>query len=154
MAIYFIDSSVLVKRYISEIGSTWVLELFNPMLDNEVFVAAITGVEIIAATIRRARGKSISATDAALICKQFRNDLQTEYQIIQITEDVIISGMMLAETYGLRGYDAIQLAVGCAVNSLCVASGLPPIIFVSADNELNSAAYSESLLVENPNKQS
>jgi predicted nucleic acid-binding protein len=25
MAVYFVDSSALVKRYISEIGSTWVL---------------------------------------------------------------------------------------------------------------------------------
>lgn len=42
--------------------------------------------------------------------------------------------MVLSETYGLRGYDAIQLAAGRAVNSLCIANGLPPIIFVSADN--------------------
>ncbi len=33
--------------------------------------------------------------------------------------------MVLAETYGLRGYDAIQLAAGRAVNILCLASGLP-----------------------------
>ena len=49
MATYFIDSSALVKRYISEIGSVWISSLFDPALKNEVFVAAITGVEIIAA---------------------------------------------------------------------------------------------------------
>lgn len=65
MAIYFIDSSALVKRYVSETGSVWVLGLFNPTLNHEVFVAAITGVEIVAAITRRARGGSISATDAA-----------------------------------------------------------------------------------------
>ncbi len=59
--------------------------------------------------------------------------------------------MVLAEQQGLRGYDAVQLAASCAVNTLCTASGLPPIIFVSADNELNLAAASERLLVENPN---
>jgi hypothetical protein len=47
MAIYFLGSSALVKRYISETGSAWVLELFDPTLDNEFFVAAITGVEIV-----------------------------------------------------------------------------------------------------------
>ena len=41
MTIYYLDSSALVKRYISEVGSTWVLELFDPALDNEIFVAAI-----------------------------------------------------------------------------------------------------------------
>ncbi|MEH2022679.1 type II toxin-antitoxin system VapC family toxin [Nostoc sp.] len=63
MAIYFIDSSALVKRYISETGSAWVLELFNPTLNNEVFIAAITSVEIIAAITRRSRGGNISITD-------------------------------------------------------------------------------------------
>ncbi|MEH1937706.1 MAG: hypothetical protein V7L14_29155 [Nostoc sp.] len=31
MAVYFLDSSALVKRYISEIGSVWVLGLFDPI---------------------------------------------------------------------------------------------------------------------------
>lgn len=151
MAFYFIDSSALVKRYISETGSIWVLGLFDPIVNNEVFIAAITGVEIVAAITRRTRSGSISATDAVTVCNQFRKDLQTEYQIIEITESVIISGMTLAQTYGLRGYDAVQLAAGCAVNALCLANRLPPMVFVSSDNELNVAASSEGLIVENPN---
>ncbi|MDB9309027.1 hypothetical protein PN471_10325 [Aphanizomenon sp. CS-733/32] len=66
MAIYFIDSSALVKRYVNEIGSAWMLGLFDPSLKNEVFIAAITGVEIIAAITRRSRSRSISMTDAIL----------------------------------------------------------------------------------------
>ena len=151
MAIYFIDSSALVKRYISEIGSAWVLGLFDPTLKNEVFIAAITGVEIIAAITRRSRSGSISITDANLIRNQFKTDFQQEYQIVEITDTIINSGMVLSESYGLRGYDAIQLAAGRAINSLCIANGLPSIIFVSADNELNAAVVSEGLIIENPN---
>ena len=151
MAVYFLDSSALVKRYISEVGSKWILELFDSTQDNEVFIAAITAVEIIAAITRRTRGGSISDADATLAWNQFKSDLQTDYQIVEITEEVINSGMLLAEKRGLRGYDAVQLAAGCAVNSLCIASGLSPVIFVSADNELNLAAAQEGLSVENPN---
>jgi uncharacterized protein len=151
MAIYFLDSSALVKRYISEAGSVWVLGLFDPTLDNEFFVAAITGVEIVAAITRRARNGSIAATDAALVCNQLRSDLQSDYQVIEITEGIINSGMILAEAQRLRGYDAVQLAAGCAVNELCIDNGLSPIILVSADDELNLAAANEGLLVENPN---
>ena len=152
MAIYFVDSSALVKRYISEADSKWVLELFDFTQDNEIFIAAITAVEIIAAITRRARSGSINIADAKLVCNQFKSDLQTDYQIVEITEEVINSGMLLAEKRGLRGYDAVQLAAGYAVNSLCIASGLSPVIFVSADNELNLAAAQEGLSVENPNK--
>ncbi|MBD2614081.1 MAG: type II toxin-antitoxin system VapC family toxin [Nostoc sp. GBBB01] len=151
MARYFIDSSALVKRYISETGSAWVLGLFDPTLNNEVFIAAITGVEIIAAITRRSRSGSISITDATIIRNQFRSDLQKDYQIIEITENVINYGMALSEIYGLRGYDAIQLAAGRAVNTLCIANGLPSITFVSADNELNTAVVNEGLKIENPN---
>lgn len=151
MAIYFIDSSALVKRYISEIGSAWVLGLFDPALNNEVFIAAITSVEIIAAITRRSRSGSISITDATIIRNQFKSDLRKDYQIVEITESIINSGMALSEISGLRGYDAIQLAAGRAVNSLCIANGLPPITFVSADNELNAAVVGEGLMIENPN---
>ncbi|QLE55870.1 type II toxin-antitoxin system VapC family toxin [Nostoc sp. TCL26-01] len=151
MTIYFLDSSALVKRYVSEVGSLWVLSLFNPVLSNEIFIAAITGVEIIAAVTRRARGESISFVDAKLLCNQLRNDLQTEYQIVEITENIIISAMALAETYGLRGYDAIQLATCLAVNVLSIANSLPSVTLISADKELNLAASSEGLVIENPN---
>jgi predicted nucleic acid-binding protein len=153
MGIYFIDSSALVKRYINEVGSTWILGLFTPTLNNEIFIAAITSVEIVAAITRAERGKRISTSDALMVRAQFKNELQIEYQVIEITENIIMAGMMLAETYGLRGYDAIQLAVGYTVNTLCISSGLAPIVFVSADNELNVAASNEGLIVENPNKQ-
>ena len=122
-------------------------------MNNEIFVAAVTGVEIVAAIIRRARGGNLSVTDVTAVCNQFRGDLQTDYQIVEITESIISSGMTLAQTYGLRGYDAIQLAAGCAVNALCIANSLPPMIFVSADDELNVAASSKSLVIENPNNQ-
>ncbi len=86
MAVYCLDSSALVKRYISETGSIWVLGLFDPALNNEVFIAAITGVEIIAAITRRSRNGSISITDATITRNQFKRDLQKDYQIVEITE--------------------------------------------------------------------
>jgi uncharacterized protein len=151
MAVYFIDSSALVKRYISETGSNWVLNLFAPGLNNEVLIAAITGVEIIAAITRRSRGGGIITTDSVAVCNHFKSDLVSDYQVIQITENVINAAMILAETRGLRGYDAVQLASGCATNEICITNSLSPVIFVSADNELNNAAASEGLIIENPN---
>ena len=150
MADYFLDSSALVKRYVSEIGSSWVINLFDPAGSNEIFIAVITGVEIIAAITRRARGRTIAAADAAAACNQFRTDCLSDYQVVEVQESLLQEALSLAETYGLRGYDAVQLAAGCQVNHLCVGSGLPPIIFISADSELNAAAVQEGLLVDNP----
>jgi predicted nucleic acid-binding protein len=127
------------------------LSLFDPAINNDVLIAAIAGVEIVAAITRRARGGNISAIDATAACNQFKTDLQSEYQVVELTESIINSTMALAEAYGLRGYDAVQLAAGCKINALCIANSWLPVTFVSADNELNAAAASEGLLVGNPN---
>jgi uncharacterized protein len=92
MAIHFLDSSALVKRYISEIGTVWVSGLFDPVLGHEVFVAAVAGVEIVAAVTRRARGGSISTTDATTVCSQLRSDLEAEYQILELQRTLLILG--------------------------------------------------------------
>jgi uncharacterized protein len=151
MGIYFLDSSALVKRYVSEIGSSWVIQLLDPALNHDVFIAAIASVEIIAAISRRARSGSLTAQDAMMICTQIKADLGTDFEIIEITELVISSAMALAESYQLRGYDAVQLAAATAVNRLGIANNLATVIFVSADNELNAAAVREGLTIENPN---
>jgi len=151
VADYYFDSSALVKRYINETGSTWVCGLFDPGLRHEAFIAAITPVEIVAAIARRARGKTITQVDAVAACTQFRADLQTSYQVIELTDALLNNTMSLAETYALRGYDAVQLAAALAVNALCAESDLPPLIFVSADGELNAVAASMGLAIDNPN---
>src|SRR5580700_3415780 len=150
MTDYFADSSALVKRYVSEVGSAWVAGLFDPSLSNEILVAAISGVEIVAAVSRRARGGAITPADAASICGQLRSDWVSDYQIVEVNDFLLQQAMSLAEVHGLRGYDAVQLAAGCQVNQLALRSGLPPIVFVSADIELNAAASLEGLVVENP----
>ena len=151
MADYYFDSSALVKRYISETGSTWVCGLFDPGLKHEAFIAAITPVEIVAAITRRARGKTIAQVDALAACTQLRADLQTGYQVVELTDALLTRAMSLAETYALRGYDAVQLAAARAGNTLCVENHLPPLIFVSADGELNTVAAGIGIAIENPN---
>jgi predicted nucleic acid-binding protein len=148
---YFFDSSAVVKRYIQETGSLWVGNLFDPALNNEIFLASVTPIEVVAAITRRGLGGSIPSADAALACGNFQADWQGDYQTVELTEGVIRRAVKMAETHGLRGYDAVQLAAALEVNALCVANGLAEVIFVSGDNELNRVALKEGLVVEDPN---
>ena len=150
MTDYYLDSSALVKRYVVETGSAWVSSLFDFALNNEIFIGAVTSVEIIAAITRRTRRGTITAPDAAAARSLFRTDLLFDYQIVEITDIVINRAMLLAELHELRGYDALQLAAASEINSFLIGSGLPPITFISADNDLNAAALSEGLIVDNP----
>lgn len=145
------DSSCLVKRYVNEIGSQWVLSITDPVAGNEIYTVRITGVEVISAVSRRKRDGTIVATDAAMVIATLKNDLLNEYQIIEVTDQLVNRAMILAETYGLRGFDAVQLAAACEVEALCITSGIPSLSFLSADKMLNAAATAEGLSVDDPN---
>lgn len=152
MSDFYFDSSALVKRYISESGSSWVSGMFDPSLGHDAFIAAITPVEMIAAIARRARGKSITQDQATTAYSLIRSDLQTGYQVVELNEAVLTSAMQLAESHALRGYDAVQLAGALEINTLLLNNDLPPLVFVSADTELNKVAAAEGLAVEDPNQ--
>ncbi len=150
MEVSFFDSSALVKRYLTETGSSWVVARTDPLSGNEVRVAGTTIVEVIAAITRRERGGSIPAADARASRAAFRDDLRSEYHVTDLNRPLIDEAKDLAEQHGLRGADAIQLAAALDVFEECVALGLP-LTFVSADLELNAAASAEVLAVDDPN---
>jgi hypothetical protein len=151
MAVFYLESSALVKRYLGETGSVWVMNLFDPAAGHVIVIGVVTAVEILAAIARRARGGTIPAADAAAACAQFRSDLLTDYQTVRLSTGVLSRAMDLAETDGLRGYDAVQLATALAIHDARVARSLSTLTFVSADTELNAAALAHGLLVDDPN---
>lgn len=152
MPAYFFESSAFVKRFAPERGSTFVLGLLRPLAGNRFYAARITEVEVCAALIRRQRGKTVSADQAAKALRRLRRDFPRRFTHIAIGEDIVVDALRLAETYGLRGYDAVQLSAALEANGDRSGLGLLPLILVSADAELNNAAQAEGLTVEDPNQ--
>jgi predicted nucleic acid-binding protein len=153
VSVYFFDSSALVKRYISEVGSAWVQSITDPAAASTIFIAQITGAEVVAAISRRVG--NISATDAANAIAAFRYDFANQYDPLEITDILIAQAMDLAETYRLRGYDSVQLAAAVEINRRSLTTGISvlgghPLVLVSADDELNHAANAEGLPIEDP----
>ena len=151
MAAYFCDSSALVKRYITEKGSTWLTAKLDPKVGNFVFIARITFVEVISAISRKERGGHISAVDAITAQTRFETDYLGEFFNLEITETLIKDSAILAKTYALRGYDAVQLAAALQTQQTRTTSNLTPLTFLSSDSVLNDAALSEGFTVDDPN---
>ena len=156
MAVYFLDSSAVVKRYVIETGSAWVNGLVvdknaDGTLRNRVYLSSITFVEVTAALVRRSRGGSLSAADLEASLTRFRRDASRVYRMLRLTAAHLKRAAQLTEKHGLRGYDAVQLAAALGANEVTIAAGLPPIIFISADTELLAAASAEGFPVDDPN---
>jgi predicted nucleic acid-binding protein len=152
VVLYYFDSSALVKRYIRERGTAWVLDITDPGVGNIIFVARITAVEVIAAITRAVRVGSVTSADAFSAKADFRHDYLNQYRTMEITAGLITRAMVLAEQYALRGYDAVQLAAAAETQAYNLSSGgLPVLRLISADTALNIAATAEGLTVEDPN---
>ncbi len=151
MSFYFLDSSAVVKRYVTETGTAWILNLQKRAAQNVVYVAQITGVEVVSAISRRLRGNKLTQAKADKAISRLKRDFTNKLRIIRLNDQTISEAMRLSETYFLRVYDSVQLAVALEPEKRFASQNLSSIIFVSADNNLNSAAMSESLAVDNPN---
>lgn len=107
MNAYFFDSSGLVKRYLNETGSKWVISLFKPSAKNSIFVARIAGVEVVSAIARKRKGLKITKLNAQKAIFRFQRDFRKRFVKISLTPQLTEEAMLLADNYELRGYDAV-----------------------------------------------
>lgn len=149
---YFLDTSALVKRYVPEIGSDWILSITDPATDNHLAISQITWVEVHSALARRLRDGSLSAQRFDLIVQKVREDFENEYRVIDVDRTLIETATELVMQHPLRPYDSVQLASALRFQSTTLLSQPETrLIFISADNRLLDIAQSEGLATDNPN---
>lgn len=149
MAGYYFDSSALVKKYLQESGSAWVITLFAIQEQHELYLAHVAGPELLAAFQRKIRTKEISRLKGIRAAKTFRSEWQTQFEIFELTSTIVERAMDLVEQHQLRSYDAVHLATAIEVNVWRLSVDMPAATFVSADLEQLRAADALGLATEN-----
>ena len=146
MALYFLDTSALVKLYVQEPGTDRLLPLVTSRPGNRFAILSIAIGEIRSAIRRRQRAGDIDASIATSILENVRSHSETRFIRQVINDPVIDTAMEMLDRYPLRAYDAIQLA-GCL--ALCAIT-TEDFIFVCSDQRLLEAARSERLKTLDP----
>lgn len=139
MSVFFCDTSGLVKRYVAETGSVWLTSQLDPANGSRVYIAQITIVEV------------VSAIDAANALNTFETNCLFEFSIVPLSTSLVNEAVGLARKYALRGYDAVQLASALQTQTKRANAGISPLTLLSADTDLNAAATTEGLTVDDPN---
>lgn len=147
---YFADSSGLVKRHAREAGSRWFSNIAASQTGNTIIISRLSITEVFSAFNRRCRELSLKQTDYQKVARDFEDFCQTEYQIIEITEEVTEKTRELLEKYSLRASDSIQLASALLTNENLKQANFPELIFLASDQRLLDAANSENLQNDNP----
>jgi hypothetical protein len=148
---YFLDTSALVKRYMTETGTTWIETLTDPDSDNKIILARVTWVETLSAFTRLHRENKIVPSLLAQNIQVFKMDWESQYQIVEVEKSDFERAAELVQKHPLRAYDSIQLACALKIYSAFAQTAPNAFTFVSADDRLINAAQTENLNVENPN---
>ena len=153
MCFYYFDASTLVKRYVTEPGSTWVRELLDRTSPdgkrgNTVYIAEVSVVEVAAALAILTRTNHIGLRDRDLAYRRFLNDTAHLYYLVPVRTEDFHAAARLTQRYPLKAYDAIQLAVALRYQAL--ARRKLNLIFVSGDKQQLRAAAAEGLTTDNP----
>jgi uncharacterized protein len=150
MPSFYADSSVLVKRHVTELGSAWVRNIFTALQPGEVISSLLCVVEGVSAFNRRLREGTLTATDYQLLRNDFVTLCRTDYSLVRISDALLLQTQALLEHHPLRAYDALHLASALAANASLLAAGQTSLTFLAADKRLLAAAGAEGLAVDNP----
>ena len=151
MGFYQFDSSGILKRYVAEVGSEWVTAICDPASGHVIGLSCLVQAEVCSALCRRCREGSLTQDERDRLMDGFLYDCQTQYRMTRVTDPLLLRTVDLMKRHPLRAYDTVQLATAGEVNERLQLAGLPPLIFVSADDQLLAAAQTEGLSTENPN---
>lgn len=151
VAAYFLDSSALLKRYLSEIGTAWVQSLTAKASGNILLISRITSVEILSAIARRQREGSLTSEQTQTLRTIFQQHFTDQYEIVELTPTLTTLAGELCARQSLRAYDAVQIA--SALTTLPIIAQSPDnfLTFLTADDRLLRAAQLEHLQADNPN---
>ena len=131
--ILYCDTSALIKLYLNEVESD--LMLAEAKAASVLAVCRITWAEAMAALARRAREMEVDGD----VIEQARQRLQAHwarYAIVEVNQALVESAGEHADTFALRGYDSVQLAAACVLQT----QAQEVVHFACFDKRLRKAA--------------
>jgi uncharacterized protein len=138
--IVYLDTSALVKLYVPEADSAKTAQLVETV--EMTAISRIAYAEARAAFARKRRERALSPRDYRTIVQDFDDDWDSFF-IVDVSEILIKRAGQLAESFALRGYDAVHLASAVIVGE----QSSQPVTFACFDDRLCRAARRQGLSV-------
>ncbi len=143
MAVYYLETSALIKRYRSEKGTGVVDGVFEDKLEHDVLTTSyFTVLEVVSVATRLLRGSFIRLGSYRRLLATFMRDVREVMVLQPVSEPVLSEAIDLTMTHGLRAPDAVHLATAVSIR---VSLSELPLVFVASDARLKAAAEASGL---------
>ncbi|MGE0544059.1 MAG: type II toxin-antitoxin system VapC family toxin [Dehalococcoidia bacterium] len=148
MGVIYVDSSGLLKLYVPETGSLWMLERSQ---SDDVVLSQLAISEVGMALTRTAPEAVLTEGQARTAWKKFRRDIR-RFRIVPLSRQSLIAAAMSAARLSMpiRTLDAIQLQGAVEARERARRARAEEPLFVSADARPLAAATALGFATENP----
>lgn len=124
MAIFYVDTSAIVKRYRREKGTEVIDELLeDPPLADRFYISFLSILELTSAIRRLSEAKNLNKGAAQEILARFHTDVQERFRVWPLDNEIVALAVSLVNAHSL---------------------------FVSSDRELVDAAQARDLVTLDP----
>ncbi len=139
--ICFFDTSALIKKYVTEVGSEIVKLRLNQ--STSIIVSSTTKIECFSVISRMMANREMTASEANYLHQQITEDFLF-FEVVPFNEILETIALEMVNKHLLRTLDAIQLASALSVHQI-------QHFFVS-DIKLKASGKAEGLSVIDPNE--
>ncbi len=148
MALFYVDTSAIIKRYQREKGTGVVDQLIdNPVGEDRFYTSFLSVLELTSGIMRLTKGGQLQEHNANELIARFREDLRQRFRVWPLDNDITSKAVSIVEQHKLRSADAIHMATALAIFSLI--SGHDSVL-VSSDHEMLEAAEASQLATIDP----
>ncbi|WP_420128338.1 type II toxin-antitoxin system VapC family toxin [Longimicrobium sp.] len=150
---YFIDSSALVKAYVTEVGTPTVVGALD-RLSGTVYVSSVVVLETAAALARWRRTYQVRQKLYAKARDTFLAHCQTRFHVVHPPAGVVSTALRMIDKYherGAGGLDLLHIATAEHIRSLLPGG---KISFMCSDQSLRSVAEERGFTVFDPERDS
>jgi predicted nucleic acid-binding protein len=153
MVVFYLDTSVIVKRYMNEQGTDFADLLYDKVMSSKEhsLVTSILSLVEFLATVRRARkGEIITEEDMNGILFHFTRETEN-INLRPLDEKTMVKSISIIMEHALRTADALHVSTALELRNI-MKELEERVILISNDNEMYNATIKAGMEVIKPDE--
>jgi uncharacterized protein len=146
------DASALGKRYVEEVGSDLIDELFDNVPLERLMALVIGALEVFSILVRKRNGGRITPADFSQATSFLNQEViadDSDFELLPTPDSSLQTAINFVENYAINATDALVLCSALETAARLQNIG-DELVFVASDKRLLRAARAEGLRTFNP----